>query len=89
MICAEKTPVISNWSDLFGSLLRVGVLYFAKVSSTFVVYLVTNSKSNAWGVFFWYLLFSAGCLLFFGRLQNPVLLVLSSKNGRFRRFSKP
>ena len=26
---------------------------------------------------------------FFGRLQNPVLLVLSSKNGRFRRPSKP
>ena len=25
----------------------------------------------------------------FGRLQNPVLLVLSSKNGRFRRASKP
>ena len=25
----------------------------------------------------------------FGRLQNPVLLVLSSKNGRFRRPSKP
>ena len=25
----------------------------------------------------------------FGRLQNPVLLILSSKNGRFRRPSKP
>ena len=25
----------------------------------------------------------------FGRLQNPVLLVLSSKNGRFRKPSKP
>ena len=25
----------------------------------------------------------------FDRLQNPVLLVLSSKNGRFRRLSKP
>ena len=25
----------------------------------------------------------------FGRLQNPVLLALSSKNGRFRRPSKP
>ena len=25
----------------------------------------------------------------FGRLQNPVILVLSSKNGRFRRPAKP
>ena len=25
----------------------------------------------------------------FGRLQNPVLLVLSSKNSKFRRPSKP
>ena len=37
---------------------------------------------TAWfstALFFWYPMFSVGCLLFFGRLQNPVLLVMSSK----------
>ena len=47
-----KNAVISNWSDLFRShMLRsyqflVRVPYFARVSATFVVYSVTNFKSN-------------------------------------------
>ena len=47
-----KTRVISNWPDLFRShMLRscqfpVRVPYFAQVSTTFVVYSVTNFKSN-------------------------------------------
>ena len=53
LFCAGKTLVISNWSGLFQSHIlrlcqfRVGVLYFAQVFTTFVVYSVTNSKSNA------------------------------------------
>ena len=53
LFCAGKTRVISNWSDLFRShMLRscqfpVGTIpYFAQVFTTFVVYLVTNFKSN-------------------------------------------
>ena len=53
LFCAGKTRVISNCSHLFRSHMlrscqfRVGVLYFAQVCTTFVVYSVTNSKSNA------------------------------------------
>ena len=52
LFCAGKTRVISNQSDLFRSHMlqscqfRVDVLYFAQVFTTFVVYSVTNSKSN-------------------------------------------
>ena len=52
-VCAGKTRVISNCSHLFRSHMlrscqfRVGVLYFAQVCTTFVVYSVTNSESNA------------------------------------------
>ena len=42
--------LMSNWSDLFRRALVVsvpgGVPYFAQVSTTFVVYLVTNFKSK-------------------------------------------
>ena len=53
LFCAGKTRVISNCSHLFRSRMlrscqfRVGVPYFAQVCTTFVVYSVTNSKSNA------------------------------------------
>ena len=53
LFCAGKTRVISNCSHLFRSHMlrscqfRVGILYFAQVCTTFVVYSVTNSKSNA------------------------------------------
>ena len=52
MFCEGKTRAISNWSDYFemtcsGCQFWVGVLFFAQVSTTFVVYSVTNSKSNA------------------------------------------
>ena len=51
--CVGKTQVISNWSDLFRSHMlrscqvRVGVLDFAQISTIFVVYSVTNFKSDA------------------------------------------
>ena len=52
LFCAGETWVISNCSDLFQSHMLqscqflVRVPYFAQVSTTLIVYSVTNFKSN-------------------------------------------